>query len=428
MKKNSVSGNDKYYKWIIIAASFLMIFTCLGFCSGTKGLYLAAITEALGIKRSLFSINDSCRYVTTAIVNLFFGTLIARFGSRKLVAAGFMSLVASMLIYSSAQSITTFCIGGTLLGLGLSWTTTTMVGYIVDCWCKEHRGTIMGAVLAANGLGGAVAAQIVSPIIYNETNIFGYRNAYRLTALIVAAVGIAVVAIFRDKPSQDVPAPSRKKEVRGESWVGIDFSQAIRKPYFYITAVCIFLTGLALQSVSGISSAHLRDIGFDESFVAVVVSIHAFALAAFKFSSGICYDKFGLKKTMLLCNTAAVVMTFLLAVVAPGPMGNVLAISFGIISSMAMPLETIMLPLITSDLFGKKSYAKLLGIYVSINTAGYAVGVPLTNLCFDFCGSYRPILLILCGILLAILLVFQMILRFAERERTLCGPSKLGNG
>ena len=60
-----------------------------GFCSSSKSLYISAITEALSISRSTFSINDSCRYIATSIVNLFFGVLIGRFGARKLIAAGF---------------------------------------------------------------------------------------------------------------------------------------------------------------------------------------------------------------------------------------------------------------------------------------------------------------------------------------------------
>lgn len=40
-------------KWLTIGACFLMVFVCLGFCSSSKSIYLAAITEALGIKRSL---------------------------------------------------------------------------------------------------------------------------------------------------------------------------------------------------------------------------------------------------------------------------------------------------------------------------------------------------------------------------------------
>ena len=65
--------DEKRYRWIVVFACFLMAFTGLGFCSGTKSLYLVPITEATGLKRSLFSLSDSCRYVTTAVVNLFFG-------------------------------------------------------------------------------------------------------------------------------------------------------------------------------------------------------------------------------------------------------------------------------------------------------------------------------------------------------------------
>ena len=74
------------YQWVIVITCFIMEFVALGFCSSNKSLYLGAITEALNIKRSLFSINDSVRFMTSAVVNLFFGTLIHKFGARKMVA------------------------------------------------------------------------------------------------------------------------------------------------------------------------------------------------------------------------------------------------------------------------------------------------------------------------------------------------------
>ena len=49
-----------------------------------------------------------------------------------------------------------------------------------------------------------------------------------------------------------------------------------------------------------------------------------------------------------------------------------------------------MLPIYASDLFGERSFNQVLGIFVSINTAGYALGSPLINLCFDKFGSYKP--------------------------------------
>jgi len=407
-----------WYMWVIAGCSFVMVMICLGFCSSTKPLYLSAITQALDIERSLFSINDSCRFITTAVVNLFFGTLIAKFGPRKLIAAGFVSLCTSMLVYSVAESIFVFYIGGCLLGMGISWTTTTMVGYVIGRWCKKHKGTIMGAVLAANGIGGAIAVQIIGPIIRGQADGFGFRNAYRITALILLVVGVIVVTLFKDAPDDEKTAPVvGKKKPKGEAWSGLTFSQCLRTPYFYMAAICIFLTGMSLQGINGVYKAHMSDMGLDESYSDLIVSIHSLSLAAFKFLTGLIHDKKGLRFTMIICDIAAVMMAIALVFVAPTTTGMVFAMVYGVVSSMALPLETIMLPLITADLFGEKDYAKMLGIFVSINTAGYAVGAPLTNLVYDRFGTYVPSFLAMSGLMVAVALVFQFVLTAADKRK-----------
>jgi len=93
-----------------------MVMVCLGFCSSPKSLFIAPVTSALGIDRGLFSINDSMRYVSTAVINIFFGSLIARFGAKKLIAAGFTCLILSQLIYSFATNVLFFYLGGIFLG------------------------------------------------------------------------------------------------------------------------------------------------------------------------------------------------------------------------------------------------------------------------------------------------------------------------
>lgn len=414
MKESSSTKKKLEYKWVIIVAAFAMVFTCLGFCSSNKSLYLSAITETLGIERSLFSINDSCRYITTAVVNLFFGALISKFGARKMIGAGFLCLIGSTLIYAFATNIFVFYIGGCLLGMGLSWCTTTMVGYVVNCWCKEHKGTIMGLVLAANGLGGALAAQIVTPIIYGSD--YGYRSAYLMVAVILAVVGTVVVVLFRDAPKEnsgDIP----KKKARASAWAGLTYQQAIRKPYFYATAVCIFAVGFALQGVNGIAGSHLKDTGLNTTYVATVMSVHSLVLAGSKFLTGLAYDKFGLRKTLIFCQMAAVAAFLSLALVSNSSTGMMLAMVYGVTSSLALPLETIMLPLIAGDVFGQASFAKMMGIIVSINTAGYAVGTPIANLVYDKCGTYAPFLFVLAGLMVAVCISFQFVLNMVSKDK-----------
>lgn len=77
-----------------------MVFIVLGFCSANKGYYLDAITNALDVERSLFSIGDSIRFITTAVVSMFFGILVNKFGTKKLILAGFVCLISCMTLFS----------------------------------------------------------------------------------------------------------------------------------------------------------------------------------------------------------------------------------------------------------------------------------------------------------------------------------------
>lgn len=418
MKLPERQGKRLDYKWVIVIVSFLMVFTALGFCSSNKSLYLKSITSALDIPRGLFSISDSFRYITTTILNLFFGALILKMGARKLIAFGFLALILSCLIYSWGESIYAFYVAGCLLGMGLAWCTTTMVGYVVSSWFQKNRGSIMGVILAANGLGGAVSSQIVSPMIHDSTTIFGYRTAYRVTALILLVVAVIVMIFFKEKPageSSAVAPVEKKKPSRSAVWVGIPFSSALRKHYFYGAAVCVFLTGFSLQAIVSVSSAHLEDVGFDATFVAGVLSFYSLLLTGSKILSGVSFDRLGLKITLLICDSCAVLAIFLLAIVTPGR--SALVIIYEVLVAIAMPLETIMIPLIAQDMFGEHSYAKIMGLFVSICTAGFAVSSPLANLVFDVTGSYKGVLFSLSALMVVITVYFQFILHQAGKDR-----------
>ena len=152
------------------------------------------------------------------------------------------------------------------------------------------------------------------------------------------------------------------------------------------------------------------------SFLASAISIHAIALSCFKFLTGFLYDKFGLRITSGICLITAAAVFIILSLVSNSPLGKVLAITYCILSALALPLETVMLPIFTSDLFGEKSYDKFLGIVVSVNTAGYAVGAPVINLCYDLTGSYNVGLYIGCGLMLAVLVAMQFVISTANKE------------
>ena len=413
-----VSWWKRNQKWINVIMCAFMIFVSLGFCSSNKDLYMKAITEANNIPRSAYSFAYSCRFIATSITNIFFGYLVYKFGTKKLILSGFVFLISSTVINYLATNVFLFYLAEVLSGIGFSFCGTAMVGGIINRWCKENTGTIMGAVLAVNGIGGAIAAQIVSPIINEVGNPFGYQNAYKLVTCILIAAMILIAIFFKQKPrdeADDTPTPSKKK--RGRQWVGVEYSVVVKKAYFYGAAVCIFLTGMILQGVGSIRAPHYSDSGIDAAYIASVASVASLCLTGSKFLAGFMYDKIGLRKTITICCAAACASMIMMGLANDSAQGRTMAMGCGIFSAIALPLETIMLPLYAADLFGEKSYTKILGLFVSFNTAGYAVGSPLINSFYDMFGNYKLIIFIMAGMMAIVMIALQFVISGAHKLR-----------
>lgn len=409
------------YSWIIITLCFIMVFTSLGFCSSGRTLYLTAITDALNMSRGAFALNNTFRFVTTSIVNLFFGTLVARFGTKKLICAGFVCLIGFALINAYTTSLIGFYFAGVLLGLGLSWTGTTMVSTVINKWCKKNKATFTGAVLAANGIGGAVAVQILSPIIFEEGNPFGYRTSYRLVSVVLAVSLVLILLFYKNPPTEKkedkTALTPKKKKIRGTGWVGMDFSTVIKKPYFYIALLCMFLTGMVLQGLGGIAVPHMYDIGMDVDYVAILVSLGGILLTCTKFLTGFFYDRFGIKLSMNLSLVCAFISMLLLVFLDNSSAGKIMALIRTVANSFAAPLETVMLPIFAVEFFGNKAFDKLIGIFVSVSAVGFAVGSPFGNLCYDIFGDYKIAFLIFSLLMAAVAIMLQFVLIAARKDK-----------
>lgn len=408
-------GNKLHYGWVIFGACTLMVFVSLGFCSSVKSLYLAPVTEDTGLSRSMFSLNDVCRYAVVGVMNMFLGFFLTKAKPRALVAFGFLALSLSQLVYSLSNSALVFCFGGVLLGIGLAWTTTTISGYLVEKWFTSNKGAVMGIILAANGLGASLSSQILSPIISSSRS--GWRSSYRLSALIVLTVGLIVVSLLRNDPADMKLAPMGsgvyKKKEKANAWAGIEDKTLLRKPYFWLTLMCTFLYGVCLQAYSSSSSAFFRDIGLDSGVIANVLSIFMILLALSKISAGAAFDRFGLTAVLSACSFFAVSALVVLSLTKSA----VGAYIYAAIGSLGLPIETVLMPLLTMELFGQKSYAKIMGIVVGTVQFGYCAGSYLVNLAFDALGTYRPVYLGDAVITVANTAVMLLIIRTCHNER-----------
>ena len=414
----SLKKQNSSYKWVILILCFFMEFICLGFCSSNGGLYTKAITEALGVKRSLYSLGSSLRYIVQVLVAMNFGTLVNKFGARKMVFVGLASLTGSVAIRAVASNLLHFYISFALWGLGIVFSGGTMASTIVRRWFHQDVGRYTGIVMSANGIGGAIAAQIISPLI-NNGEVFGYRKAYVLSAVVSLVVSIVVLLFLRENPADGpaVPADNGKKKPKGVQWVGIPYETARKKPYFYAIAALIFLTGISLQSVGAASLVHMADIGINAGFIATTATVFSLCLTFSKILVGVTYDKKGLRFALLMCLSAGLGCFLLCALMTNTSLGMGMAMTARVIEALAVPLETVIIPLLVSDLFGMASYNKVLGVFYAMNSLGLCLGSPLGDLFYDTMGTYRPCFWIFSALIVAVIIGYIFVLKAAYKEK-----------
>lgn len=414
----SLRGKKLEYKWVILVVCFLMEFICLGFGSSTSGLYTVAVTDALHINRTVYSLSGSIRYITQVVVALFFGTFVNRLGTKKMVCIGLCSMLGCTLLKACATNVYHFYIAGAMLGLGMIFVGGTMASTILRRWFAQDVGRYTGIVMSANGIGGAIASQIVSPII-NNGEVFGYRKSYLLSTLIILSISIVIVIFLKDRPAEGpvINTLPGKKQPKGNVWAGLEYTEIKKKPYFYLSALLVFLTGISLQSIGSISIVYMSDLGMSAGFIATTSTVACIVLTFGKILVGRNFDKKGLRFALLMCQGAAIIAFFLKGIMTGSTLGMVFAMAATILATLAQPIETVMIPLLTADMFGSASYAKVLGVFTAMNSLGLCLGTPLGNASFDVFGSYKPSFWLFFVLMVVVTISFQLVLNAAYKDK-----------
>ena len=172
-----------------------------------------------------------------------------------------------------------------------------------------------------------------------------------------------------------------------------------------------------MTSIGNVSIVHMGDVGLPAAYISVIATVSSLCLTFSKILVGMVYDKKGLRFTMAMCHISALISFACNILVSASIPGKVLAMTASILDKIAMPLETVAIPLLTADMLGTKSYTKTLGIFMAMNTLGLCLGSPLADLFFDIFGTYIPCFWFFGGLMLVIVVAFQLVVRAAYKDR-----------
>jgi len=396
-REASLKIKEENYNIVILGCCFAIFVTMIGMVNSPSSLFIVPVCDTYGFSRSSFSFTLSFSTICGIFINLFYGKIYRRLGVRKIIALGFISGTMAFLIMWRATTLPLFYLGGLLSGFGMGLNSITTVALLLNTWFKKRKGLLLGFVCAGSGLGGFLFSTLFTHVIVSH----GYQTAYLITAVCLFLVGIPVVAFIKEKTVNRENLKKDATRLDEEYFSG--FKILLKQRNVRRTFIAAFLLGTAVHAVLVATPGHLENNGIDAITTGTLYGAIFLVLAVAKVVLGWLNDYFGTKKAACTVLCAFIIGTTLLIFVNSVGMAWVYVIIFG----MAVPSETVLVPLIARNVLGKKHYKEYLGMYVASLMAGLTAGVPVINFSYDTFGTYVPalILFVALGIVAAYLIL-----------------------
>lgn len=408
----------KHYHWIIAIVVLLEMSVYVGFLNNLTSLHLVPVTEELNISRGSFSLAISVKHLVGFFTTMVSGVLFLKFGYRRLVLGGlFLGTVAYGLLAMSS-SVTMLAVGTLVLGLLDFACSSTGATKIVGTWFYQYRGTVLGLVSAATGIGGSIFCIVLNRIIEN----YGWRASFGFCSVAVLLMGIIMLFVIRNRPSDmglmpyglgHQPKKKPRNSVFRPHWLGLTFGEMLRRPSFYLMLLGTFLSCFCMYMAFNVVAPHLTDRGLSSAEAATMQSMLLLAMAVAKFLTGALCDWLGPRAVTMSCLAASAVALWLLANVSDSGSAIVAMLVF----AWALPATTITVPLLTTSLFGYQSSDRAIGVFLAMVTLSSMGATPLSNALFDILGSYSPVFRVCAAATLGIMVLFAVLYILAERDK-----------
>ncbi len=404
----------KHYHWLI-AVLVLVQLTVHGGTYNNLTLFFLPVSESFGISRSALSLANSLKAISSVLGTVLSGMVLLRFGYRKSVLVFLGVGVIGLCTLSVSNSLFVYALGCAIFGLADGVCLNAGPPRIVNAWFHRHQGAVLGAVTAATGLGGSLMCLVLSGIIER----FGWKNAYLVAAILMGIVALVIWILVRDRPEEKGLKPFGegqrlvKKKEGDDHWIGYTFLEMRRSPEFYMLILGTFLSCFFSGGMLGIIIPHLQDMGLTAAQAATMQSTMMLALAPVKFGCGIFSDKLGAKRVALVCIAATGIAAVLFSFVGSPAIALITVVIF----AASLPLTSVMVPLLSSAIFGYQAQASCLSVVMAVISLASIISTPTANLIFDAVGSYNPFFWI-CAIGSAVLLLlYPVMYKIADKNK-----------
>lgn len=348
-------------------------------------VFVIPLAEAFGWTRGETTRGSSLLVIGTAITAPIIGTIIDRYGARRvglismvLVACGFFALS------NLNGNLTVYYLVWFGMALAGGGTTPVVFTRTIGMWFDRARGLALGLTLAGSGLSGIFGPSLVTALIRD----YGWRGAYMALGTLVLVIAIPVLLVLfkdREAASTHMAAPDRP---------GLIVSEAVRTREFWQIALGFLVVSAMISALLLNLVPLLRDRGMSPEEAAGLAGVMAFSVMVGRIVVGGLVDRFGGKMVARVLLTATAVGCLLLALPnTPSWVPLVSVISLG----FATAAEVDLVAYLTARYFGMKAYGKIYGWQITSFYIGAAMGSLGAGYAYDFFNGYIEMLYFAAG-------------------------------
>jgi MFS family permease len=377
-------------RWLVVVASVLGLLVGSGpILIFSSGVFLKPVSAELGVTRGDLSSALMLAALCTAVTLPFFGWLLDRVGTRRVMMPGIVLYGLAVAAFGLMQAQPVFVIPLIYAVVGVTGSVQTPIAYaaVVTQWFDRERGLALGIATAGVGLGVALLPPFLAMLI----GAFGWRYAYLGLGIAVLVLAWLPVALFvREPPSLAQAAARQPDSGRTDVLPGTTAAAAFRQWRFWALTIAFFFGVMAINGTLTHVIPLLTDRGIAPQDAAFIFSFAGYAIILGRILAGWCLDRFWGPHVAMVFFAVPIVGIALLAGGATGLIPLVGAVLCG----AGIGAEIDLMAFLVSRYFGLRAYGKIYGVMFAVFGVGTGLGPALSGISFDRFHSYGPIFVV----------------------------------
>lgn len=390
-----------FYGWWVVGACFLIMLYMSGVVFFGFTAFFQPIANEFGWSYTQISLAASLRGFETSLLAPLFGTLVDRWGPRRVIFGGSFITALGLILLSHVTSLAMLYGAFALMAVGLGTSSTVVLMTAPANWFRRNIGIVSGIVMSGFGIGGVLIV-VVARLI----DLYDWRITMTILALGVLAIVPPLSLLVRHKPEQYgyLPDGEAKGTTKLDSGlarpqamdVSFNAKQAFKTiPFWRMTTAFIFLS-IVQNAIFTHIMPYLSTIGITRSTSSLVATTTSLMSVGGRLGLGQLADKFD--RRWVAAGAFAIMALGVLSFGYVSTVGTWLLVPFIVLFGIGYGGSNSLRPSLVREFFGRINFGAVLGWITGISALGGILGPPLAGWVYDNWGSYQGIWFVFAGL------------------------------